>query len=180
MSTSLARSRRIAPQPARTKDSRAQFFGASPALRAARLRARAAAMMATLTEDTAAKQYAPLLSPQDVSALRNTGGSVGEAAVTMFAGARLRGPDFARVIAEFFDGVASLAAAGPGAPLPELLSAEVRKDTAEDVAQDDLRRAETPETLRAYIDAANEGIAAMRATRDAAARRLEEIMAGRS
>jgi hypothetical protein len=154
----------------RSKEKPRRMFGASPLVRAQRIRDDAARLnRQTLVRP--AKCYAPLLSPQKVSGAKHNGGAVADVAIQMLAC-----PDAALRVAMHLLGVArGITQTADLRPLAVLLCEEQRPDGKEDDAQVDLLRDENPETLRTYIERADEAMAALQRSRDAAARRLAEL-----
>ena len=166
-----ATSRAWAP---RSNESRRLPFGPSPLLRADRLR-RAASRHNRATLTGSACEYSPLLSPQKLSDARSDrGGALGDVFVQMLAD-----PTHAMHTAMTVLGVArSLVSECDKRPLHVVLCEEQRPDGREDDAQVDLLADENPETLRAYIERADEAMAALQVARDRAAKRLEEMERG--
>lgn len=157
----------------RTNESARRIVQPSPLLRSERIRLEAARVFRATFGRRPAKHLAPYIAPQEVSDLRNRGGCIGKVAVLMLAD-----PRNAVSYAEHLMDVARSVSATVCRPLHIVLSEEVRADVEEDVAQDDLRVAKSPDTLRNYIEKAKRARAKLTESIDAAERELSDMERG--
>jgi hypothetical protein len=154
--------------PARVTAASPEFGAHTDSVRLQALKDDAAYRIRTRWFPRARKVYT--ISAKKLSQARHTGGAVSECLDLMRAN-----PSAALEIAEFVAAFARRVAGSQGRSLSIVLSDEARADAAEDIAQDDLRACECPETLRAYLSTVDAAIAAAVEARDAAAVRLREI-----